>query len=374
MSGIYLHIPFCRRACHYCDFHFSTSFKTYQGVIHSTIKELNHWSSTWHAPIQTIYFGGGTPSTLKSEDLGQILDLIRSKYQVEPAAEITLEANPEDINVKILREWKSMGINRLSMGVQSFFEDELSWMNRNHSAEKSKTSVKMAQDAGFENITIDLMYGLPVSNSKRWSENVQNALDLNVPHLSAYALTVEERTALYHQIKSGDMREPSEEEAHEQFLFLRGALQDAGYEHYEISNFAMPGWRSVHNGNYWNGVPYLGIGPGAHGYDGDIRRMNISNNAQYIRLMDKGDFWYETEELSTQDRFNELAMTHLRKAEGISLEEVQVRFGDEYKSHLMNAANSALEKGWLEWKGDRLTLTESGILFADGITVELMRA
>lgn len=374
MSGIYLHIPFCRRACHYCDFHFSTSFKTYDGVVESILMELEHWSGAWHAPIQTIYFGGGTPSTLTKEDLGKILSVIRSKFDVESAAEITLEANPEDIHPSLLQGWKELGVNRLSMGVQSFFEDELLWMNRNHSAEKSKTSVKQAQDAGFENITIDLMYGLPVSSSTRWQENVEAAIALNVPHLSAYALTVEERTALYHQIKKGEMREPSEEEAHDQFIFLRRALLNAGFEHYEISNFAKPGWRSVHNGNYWNGVPYLGIGPGAHGYDGDVRRMNIANNAQYVNLMKSEKPWFETELLSVQDRYNELTMTHLRKAEGISLEEVQVRFGDDYKKHLIESAQSAVEKGWLEWKGDRLTLTEDGIFFADGITVDLMEA
>lgn len=336
------------------------------------ISELKHWAPAWQTPVQTIYFGGGTPSTLSPSDLNELLSIIRDQYQVEPAAEITLEANPEDVSPESLAHWKAIGINRLSMGVQSFFEDELTWMNRNHSAEKSISSVRLAQEAGFDNITIDLMYGLPVSNSDRWKENVERALELKVPHFSAYALTVEDRTALYHQIKKGNLRSPSEEEAHEQFLYLRERVLAAGYEHYEISNFAKPGWRSVHNGNYWSGIPYLGIGPGAHGFDGEVRRMNVTNNAQYIRWIEEGQAWYESEKLSMQDRYNELVMTHLRRVEGISLEEVQVRFGDTYKNHLIASADPTVQKGWLEWKGDRLSLTEAGLFFADGITVDLM--
>lgn len=374
MSSIYVHIPFCRKACHYCDFHFSTSFKTYEDVVSGIQSELNYWSDAWEPPVETIYFGGGTPSTLKAEDLSGILQTIRSRYRVSPAAEVTLEANPEDITPSLLNAWRESGVNRLSMGVQSFFEDELTWMNRNHSADKSRSSIQLAQQAGFDNITIDLIYGLPVSNFQRWKDNVEGAIDTGVPHISAYALTVEDRTALAHQIEKGKTKAPVDEEAHEQFHFLRKALMNADFEHYEISNFAKEGWRSVHNGNYWKGIPYLGIGPGAHGFDGELRRVNVSNNAIYAKSLKNGESWYETEKLAVQDRYNELVMTHLRRVEGISLEEVAVRFGSSYKDHLVRSAKLPLAQELLAWDGDWLRLTEKGLFLADGITIDLMKA
>lgn len=374
MSGIYLHIPFCRKACHYCDFHFSTSFKTYDAVVAGMKREIEHWAAAWPATIQTIYFGGGTPSTLELSDLQSILELIRAKFDVEPAAEITIEVNPEDVNEAQLEGWLSLGVNRLSMGVQSFFEDELMWMNRNHTASKSVESIRLAQKVGFENITIDLIYGVPVSSTSRWKDNVQMAIDAGIPHVSAYALTVEEKTALAHAIEKGRTRQPDEEVAHQQFLILREMLIGAGYDHYEISNFGKPGWRSVHNSNYWKGVPYLGIGPGAHSFDGDLRRWNVRNNALYGQRVGSGEGWFETERLTVRDRYNEWMMIQLRRAEGISLEEVSVRFGERYKSLFLSAAESLVDKNYVKWEGDRLVLTENGMFLADGITVELMDA
>lgn len=371
MSGIYLHIPFCRKACHYCDFHFSTSTKTYVDVLASMKAELRYWAPAWGAKVQTIYFGGGTPSMLEEGDLQELLDLIRSEYDVETGAEVTLEANPEDITEKSLTFWRKVGINRLSIGVQSFYDDELQWMNRNHAASRSIDSVKLAQKHGFDNITIDLIYGVPVSNMERWQENVKTAIDLNVPHISAYALTVEPKTALAHSVKVGKVEEPNEGDAHLQFEYLRSALKEAGFEAYEISNYGKPGWHSVHNSNYWNGVPYLGIGPGAHSFDGDVRRWNVRNNVKYAQAIDSQDSWFETEQLSVRDRYNEFVMTGVRRSAGISLEEVRVRFGVEYDAHLQQEAATYIEKGWLSWNGDRLCLTSSGLFFADGIAADL---
>ncbi|TNE27449.1 MAG: radical SAM family heme chaperone HemW [Bacteroidetes bacterium] len=371
MSGIYLHIPFCRKACHYCDFHFSTSTKSYADVLASMKAELRYWAPAWEAKVQTIYFGGGTPSMLDEQDLRELLEIIRSEFDVEQGAEITLEANPEDISGERLSAWKEAGVNRLSIGVQSFFDDELEWMNRNHKASKSIESVRLAQKHGIDNITIDLIYGVPASSMERWKENVKMALELEVPHISAYALTVEPKTALAHSVKVGKVTEPSEGEAHAQFVYLRSALNEAGFEAYEISNYGKPGWHSVHNSNYWNGVPYLGIGPGAHSFDGDIRRWNIRNNVKYAHAIQKGVNWFEIEQLSVRDRYNEFVMTGVRRSAGISLEEVRVRFGEEYSAHLQSEAERYIENGWLAWNGDRLCLTSDGLFFADGIAADL---
>lgn len=374
MSGIYLHVPFCRKACNYCDFHFSTSFKTYDEVVRTMRAEIEFWADSWNEPVQTIYFGGGTPSTLKEEDFQLLMDAIRASYTVAADAEVTMEVNPEDVTKQRLRHWKNCGVNRLSMGIQSFYEDELQWMNRNHTADKSSTAIAWAQEVGFENITIDLIYGVPISNMERWKSNVNKAISSGVPHLSCYALTVEDKTALSHLIAKGAVKAPDEDEAHQQFLFLREALKDAGYEHYEISNFGKPGKHSVHNSNYWNGVPYLGIGPGAHSYNGSIRRWNINNNHLYATRFAEEQPWYEIEELTTRDRYNEWVMTSLRRAVGISRLEVENRFGKAYGEQLAESAQGHVLGGYVEWKEDHLVLTEKGMFFADGITVDLMDA
>lgn len=373
MSGIYLHVPFCRKACNYCDFHFSTSLATYSSVVDAMERELKYWAPAWPASVQTIYFGGGTPSVLEEPELRRLMNTIRELYNVEPGAEVTLEANPEDVNEERLALWKELGVNRLSMGIQSFFDDELEWMNRNHSAEKSASSVKLAQEFGFENITIDLIYGLPISNMERWKDNVERALNLGVPHISAYALTVEPKTALAHSVKKGAVAEPDESDAHEQFLYFRARLAEAGFDAYEISNYGKPGWHSVHNSNYWNGVSYLGIGPGAHSFDGAVRRWNVRNNVLYGKTVSSGQEWYETEQLSVRDRYNEFVMTGLRRMHGISLEEIRVRFGDDYGTHFQREAETHVSSGKLKWVGDRLCLTSDGLFFADGIAADLFR-
>lgn len=374
MSGIYFHIPFCRHACHYCDFHFSTSLKTYDEVLRAMREELIYWSGQWKEPVQTIYFGGGTPSVLEDEDLRLLLSDVRLLFEVSPEAEITLEANPEDISRGKLEHWKQVGVNRLSIGVQSFFEDELKWMNRVHSADQSKRSVRLAQEVGFDNITIDLIYGLPISSNQRWAENVSQALELDVPHISAYALTVEDRTALAHQVASGKTKAPDEDTAHQQFLFLRESLISAGFDPYEISNFGKPGWHSRHNGNYWEGVPYLGIGPGAHSFDGQERRWNVAHNRKYSQGVLARESWYESEQLSVRDRYNEYLMTGLRRMNGVSLDEVASRFGDSYRKHLLEESDELVQKGWLTWSDNRLSVTESGLFFADGIAATLFDA
>lgn len=371
MSGIYIHIPFCRKACHYCDFHFSTSTKTYAGVVKNILWEIEHWSATWKEEVSTLYFGGGTPSMLKLDDLKEILDSIRRNYRISPDAEITLEANPEDIHEGNLQAWKKNGINRLSIGVQSFYDEELEWMNRNHRAEKSIDAIRLAQNLGFENITIDLIYGVPVSNWEKWKSNVQMALDLKVPHISAYALTVENKTALAHHVAKGTAEAPSESESHEQFIYLRSALKAAGFDAYEISNYGKPGWHSKHNTNYWKGVAYLGIGPGAHSFEGMTRRWNVSNNSTYIKSIEAGEPWYETEVLSVRDQFNEYIMTGLRRSEGILMAEIEDRFGSEYAEHLKREALTHKLAGRLIDESGRMQLSSEGLFFADGIASDL---
>lgn len=370
MAGIYIHIPFCKQRCSYCDFHFSTSFQPYRReLLQSLVRELELRKDYLEEPVETVYFGGGTPSLLTREELESILVKIKQAYFLEDEIECTLEANPDDITTEKLEEWKILGINRLSIGLQSFKEADLKWMNRAHNATESYHSVQLAQQAGFDNITVDLMYGLLDLSLSEWTDHIQKVIDLNVPHISAYCLTVEQKTALASWVKKGEIKPSEEEQQSEQFEVLVDMLTKAGYEHYEISNFAKPGAHSRHNSNYWRGKHYLGIGPSAHSFNGTSRSWNIANNQQYIKAMKEKKNWMETEQLQPQERFNELVLTGLRTKWGVSLHDLEniLPLPKDFAERIERFLTDKL----LEVKQDHLHLTAKGKLQADRIASDL---
>lgn len=370
MAGIYIHIPFCRQACLYCNFHFSTSLTLRNDLINALLKEIALSTAYNDKSIETIYFGGGTPSLLQAESLNTILNALHQKFRIAPDAEITLEANPDDISEQLLASWKSVGINRLSIGVQSFFEEDLKWMNRAHSAEQSVNSIVLAQHAGFEHLTIDLIYGSPGLSDEKWQYNIEKAIDFDIPHLSCYALTVEPKTALHSLIAKNKMRDTDPEQQARQFVQLMNRLEEAGYEHYEISNFSLPGKRSRHNTAYWQDKPYYGFGPSAHSFNGkDTRSWNVANNSLYIQSLRQNIIPLQKEKLTTVQRLNEYIMTSLRTMEGIDLNHVENRFGVAYAQRLLAASRAHSEKMVIQNKC--LRLTNAGKLFADGIAADL---
>jgi len=372
LAGIYIHIPFCKQACLYCNFHFSTSLRLRNEFIDALLKEIALTEVFTPFPdIESVYFGGGTPSLLLPEELAMIFDALSKKFTLPLHDEITLEANPDDISIDKLVAWRNLGINRLSIGVQSFFDEDLRWMNRAHDAQQSVNSIRYAQDKGFENLTIDLIYGLPELSDIRWEKNVEQVTELHIPHISCYALTVEPRTALYSLIRKKKLRDTDPGQQVRQSNYLMKRLGDAGYEHYEISNFALPGKRSIHNSSYWLGKAYYGFGPSAHSFNGaDTRSWNIANNALYIQSLRDGKIPSEKEILTTTQRLNEYIMTALRRIEGIDLEYVCKTFGGESGERLLQSAQPFL-KDKLLLENNRLRLTQSGKHFADGIASDL---
>ena len=371
MAGIYLHIPFCKKACYYCDFHFSTSPQYKTEMIQALRSELIMQKDFLeNQKIETIYFGGGTPSLLSAEELHFVISEINNYFEVLPSAEITLEANPDDLNPQKVRELKQTSINRFSIGIQSFFEEDLKWMNRAHNSQEAESSIKRVQDAGFENITLDLIYGFPLLNNEKWLSNISRVLDFNVPHISAYSMTVEPATALASFINKGKQQPMNESQSVEQFILLMKHLQHAGFEQYEISNFARPGMISKHNSNYWKGIPYLGIGPSAHSYNGKNRSWNISNNAKYIRSIENGDIPAETEVLTIANKMNEYIMTSLRTIWGMDLDFITARFGSDYYKLVENNLQ-VINKDWIKKDQKLVTLTQEGKLYADRIAAEL---
>lgn len=371
MAGIYLHIPFCRQACHYCNFHFSTSLKLKNEFVETLLKEISLQKNFLPAePVNTIYFGGGTPSLLTVEELSTILQTLRNYFLISPEAEITLEANPDDINEQKLSDWKQAGINRLSIGVQSFFEEDLRWMNRAHTAQQAIDNLQLAKRY-FSNMTIDLIYGTPTLPDEKWQHNVQQAISLGIPHISCYALTVEPGTALASMINKHKTTDVNTEDQARQFLLLMDWMQAAGYEHYEISNFALSGMRSRHNSSYWQGASYLGLGPSAHSYNGASRQWNISNNALYIQSLKDDKVPFELETLTETQRLNEYIMTSLRTVEGLDVQWVASHFGEKAAAQLRQAGKHFMEAGKMQWQNGRLQLTRQGKLFADGMAAEL---
>lgn len=372
MAGIYIHIPFCKQACHYCNFHFSTSLQLQNGFSAALLKEAAlQQPYLGRVPVHTLYFGGGTPSLLPEAELQRIIDKIREYYNLSPDAEITLEANPDDITPAQAAAWRTAGINRLSIGIQSFFEEDLRWMNRAHTAGQALQSILTVQEEGFDNITIDLIYGGPTLPDEHWHQNVQQAIDLHIPHISCYALTVEPQTALDTFIRKKKYTPVDTEDQARQFLLLLDWMENAGYEQYEISNFSLPGKRSRHNSAYWKGALYLGLGPSAHSFNGTSRQWNIANNALYIKALQNDTIPFEKEILTPVQRLNEYVMTSLRTMEGLDLRLIKEQFGETSLQQLHALAQPFMEQQKLVLLDHRLVLTKEGKLFADGIAAEL---
>jgi oxygen-independent coproporphyrinogen-3 oxidase len=363
MAGIYIHIPFCRQACHYCNFHFATSLRYKNDFILALLKEIDFQKDyPGEECIETIYFGGGTPSLCTKEELKSIITALQTTFAIKDDAEITIETNPDDITEESLSDWTVVGINRLSIGIQSFFEEDLVWMNRAHTSNQALNSLQLAKSY-FNNISIDLIYGTPALTNEKWKQNVETAISLNIPHLSCYALTVEPKTPLYKMIKQNKSADINPDKQSAQFLLLMQWLEDAGYEHYEISNFAKTGWRSLHNSSYWQRKKYLGLGPSAHSYNGISRQWNVSNNTIYITSINNGIMPCEKEVLTKNQQLNEYIMTSLRTMEGLNL--------DITGSHLLEKSQQFIDRGLMKLENDFLTLTKEGQLLADGIASEL---
>ncbi len=371
MAGIYIHIPFCRKACHYCNFHFSTSLQNATDVLQAIEKEIELRSGEVTEEITTIYFGGGTPSLVDNIVIESLLAEIGRNFTINPNAEITLEANPDDISVEKAKSWKAIGINRFSLGIQSFEDDYLQWMNRAHSASQSFAAIEIIRETGFENFSIDLIYGTPGQTTEGWTKDLQTAIDLKIPHLSCYALTVEEKTALHNLIEKGEKENINPEEQAERFELLMKLTTAAGYHHYEISNFALPGYESKHNSAYWEGVPYLGIGPSAHSYDGIKRKWNIANNISYTKAILDHSPLFEEEILSKNDRFNEYCMTALRRSKGIEKQKIISLGGMEGLSIINKMILPYIESNKVIEDENSWKLTNEGKFFADGITASL---
>ena len=370
-NGIYIHIPFCKQACHYCDFHFSTSLKKKSELVSALRKELIlRKNELPNEPIQTIYFGGGTPSLLNLEELNAIFETIYTEFNIAKNPEITLEANPDDLSEEKIDELANSKINRLSIGVQSFFEEDLKLMNRAHNAEEALRSIKLARSK-FDNISVDLIYGIPGMSNERWLENIQILLDLDIPHISSYALTVEPNTALQKFIEKGKVKPVDDAAAAQHFEILRTTLKNAGFEHYEFSNYGKPGYFSQNNTAYWLGKPYLGIGPSAHSYDGNCRKWNIANNTIYIKAIEKSELPLEIEALSITDRYNEYIMTRLRTHFGVDFEEIETKFGEKYVKYLKEQSAILFQKELLKIENNVMHITEKGTFLSDGIAADL---
>jgi oxygen-independent coproporphyrinogen-3 oxidase len=373
MAGIYVHIPFCNKRCSYCDFHFSTTFSSYrQKLIDGICLELElRKAELQDISVETVYFGGGTPSLLLESELASIMHAVRVHYHLVQTPEITFEVNPEDATEGNLLAWKKLGINRLSIGLQSFQESDLTWMNRSHSTQQGETAVRLAQALGFDNISIDLIYGLPELSNDQWVSHLNQALDLKVQHISSYCLTIEPKTALNHFVANGILSRPTEDQQSEQFDLLVSTLGIAGFEQYEISNFARDQKYAKHNSAYWNFTPYVGVGPSAHSFDGIQRRWNVANNTKYYQQIGKNQDWFEVEILSASEKWNEYFLTGLRTKWGV-LKRSIMELGEFHPAELKQL-DSYLQNELMQENDDRYVLTEKGKLQADGIASSFFR-
>lgn len=370
MAGVYVHIPFCRRACHYCDFHFTTNLTNSSKLVNSIVREIElRKGYLSDKKVETIYFGGGTPSLLPTTDIEKILNQLSKTFSVNDSTEFTLEANPEDLTSEKLRELKSAGVNRLSLGTQSFIDSELKWMNRMHSASQAKTSIQTAQDLGFGNISIDLIFGLPDQSKSDWELNLREAIELNVQHISSYSLTIEEKTVLHNRIQKGEQKPPSETAGARFFEMNMDVLPSSGFEHYEISNYAKKGFISKHNSSYWKGIAYIGLGPSAHSFNSKEREWNVRSNGGYISKIEKGESFSETEILSVSDRINDHILTGLRTKWGIQKEVIDSIDASAWNQILESASRCKLSD--LRITESHIFLTNEGKLKADNLTAEL---
>ncbi|QXP77498.1 MULTISPECIES: radical SAM family heme chaperone HemW [Winogradskyella] len=371
MAGIYIHIPFCKQACHYCDFHFSTSMKKKDELIAALAKELELRKSEFEEiTVETIYFGGGTPSVLSNIEIQFVIDAVYQHYTVSENPEITLEANPDDLSKERIIALSKSRINRLSIGIQSFFEADLKLMNRAHNAEEAKACLEEATKH-FDNISLDLIYGIPNASNAQWLANIEMALGFNVPHISSYALTVEPKTALASFIKKGIIDNVDDEQAHEQFHILKDKLEASGFVHYELSNFGKEGYFSKNNSAYWQGKSYLGIGPSAHSFNGKQRGWNVKNNSKYIKSIEANQLPIEIETLTKTDQYNEYVMTGLRTIWGVSIEKVNKDFGLDSKNYLLKQADIFIKQELLYIDEGYIRVTKKGQFLCDGIASEL---
>ncbi|HZH35724.1 MAG TPA: radical SAM family heme chaperone HemW [Flavisolibacter sp.] len=367
-----MHIPFCKQACTYCNFHFTTSLRYKDAFVKALGKEAKAEKGYLNGEtVNTIYFGGGTPSLLAIEDLEYILQVLHNTFPVAGDAEISMEANPDDVSEENVRAWKGLGINRLSIGIQSFFEEELRWMNRAHNANQARDCIQNSYAAGIHNLSIDLIYGSPLLTNEMWEYNVKTAIDYNIKHLSCYALTVEEKTPLHKTISLKKNVDVDSEKQAGQFLQLMQWLRESGYEHYEVSNFAKPGFRSRHNSSYWKGAPYLGLGPSAHSFKGNERRWNMPNNNVYIKTVNEGSPERGLETLTPAQQLNENIMISLRTAEGLDLDKIEKFWGAEEKNRIQKDLATYINNGFVRMNSHHAQLTDEGMLRADGIAADL---
>ena len=377
MSGIYIHIPFCKQACHYCDFHFSTSMKKKDEMVLALAKEiamrkneLLNSARSENEIVETIYFGGGTPSVLSNDEIIFLISEVYKNYTVSENPEITLEANPDDLSAERILELSRSPINRLSIGIQSFYEEDLKMMNRAHNSAEAKKCLEEATKY-FDNISLDLIYGIPGMTDEMWKQNIETALSFGVPHISSYALTVEPKTALSKLIQTGKIAEPQDEAASNHFMILVDTLQKNGFIHYELSNFGKENYFSKNNSAYWLGKKYIGSGPSAHSYDGEKRGWNIANNSLYLKAIQNNELPIETEILTISDRYNEYIMTGLRTIWGVSLERIENEFGLEYLNYLKKQSQKFLDDGLLSIENNILKPTPRGKFLTDGIASDL---
>jgi len=373
MSGIYIHIPFCKQACHYCDFHFSTSLKKKTELVQAIVKEIELRKQEFENQlVETIYFGGGTPSLLSIDELLLIIETIFKHYRVSDNPEITLEANPDDLSKNLIIQLSKTPVNRLSIGIQSFFEADLKLMNRALNAEEAKACLQEATKY-FDNISVDLIYGIPGLTYENWIKNIETVLSYQIPHISSYALTVEPKTALDTFIKKGIIQNVDDELAQEQFHLLIEKLEASGFVHYELSNFGKPAYFSKNNSAYWQGKSYLGIGPSAHSFNGNQHSWNVRNNSKYIKALQENVLPLEIETLSITDKYNEYVMTGLRTIWGVSIKKVELDFGKQYKNYLLEQANLHLKNDFLYLNDDKLLITKKGKFLSDGIASDLFK-
>lgn len=367
MSGIYLHIPFCKKACHYCNFHFSTSLKLKNNLVRAMVLELHmRHEFLVEKHLKSIYFGGGTPSLLEEAELCLLMESLAKYCTWDTHTEITLEANPDDLDPEKLKSLRTAGINRLSIGIQSFFEEDLRFMNRSHTAAQSENIISEAQAAGFSNITADLIYGIPTSTDAIWEQNISRLINSGINHISAYALTVEEKTALHHMIAKGSVQAPGDEAMEAQFRILIRKLESSGFQQYEISNFARPGFEAIHNSGYWQGTAYLGLGPSAHSFRPGERSWNIANNPAYIKSVESGTLPLTVELLNPGDEFNEYIMTGLRRSRGID-EAYISRTWPDYIVTFQKEKELQIKRQMIVQQGNIIKLTPKGKWFADGV-------
>lgn len=372
MAGIYIHIPFCRKACHYCDFHFSISLDQLPKMLKALEKEISMRRDYLQGEIlETVYLGGGTPSLLTFRQLESLFRVIRDHYQISRDPEITMEGNPDDLSLPYMQALLDLGINRLSIGIQSFHEDDLVFMNRSHGTKQSHRCLEMARKAGYQNLNIDLIYGLPGLSMDKWKKNLDIATGYFPEHIAAYHLTYEKGTVLDYRRRKKRFSLPEEQISFDQYELLTDQLQHKGYMHYEISNFALPGHISLHNSAYWKGGKYLGAGPSAHSFNGNTRRWNLARNASYIKNVLDGIVYYESEELDTNTRYHDYVMTSLRTMWGIDLEHISKAFGQNYKDHCVKEAGPFVQRGKMNKDGNRLFLSKEGMFIADHITESL---